>query len=67
MNYKAGKGRDPFAFSLGGMATIASVVAPPIVADNRFNEDRDASAEQSRTSGADLPSYSQGQLAPCGA
>ena len=65
MIHNARNARDPFAFSLGGMATIASVVAPPIVADNRFNEVRDARAEQSRTSGADLPSCSQSQFAPC--
>lgn len=39
MSRKTGAARDPFAFSLGGLTTIASFVAPPIVADDRLNKD----------------------------
>ena len=65
MIHKARSARDPFTFSLGGMATIASVVAPPIVADDRINKIRDSRAEKSRKSGPDLPLVSQSQFAPC--
>ena len=33
--------RDAFTFSLGGMTTIASFLAPPVVADDRINKIRD--------------------------
>ena len=39
---KAHKARDAFRFSLGGMTTISSVIAPPVVADDRINKIRDA-------------------------
>ena len=32
--------RDAFTFSLGGMATIASVVVAPAVAHDRLNKDQ---------------------------
>jgi hypothetical protein len=35
---KAKPARDPFAFSLGGMAAIKSFVIAPIVADDRINK-----------------------------
>ncbi len=38
---KARPSRDAFTFSLGGMRTIASVVAPTAIADNRINQVRD--------------------------
>ncbi len=59
MTHKARSARDAFAFSLGGMATIASVVAPPIVADDRIDRIRDSRAEKAGTSEPDLPSVSQ--------
>lgn len=65
MIHKARSARDAFAFSLGGMATIASVVAPPIVADDRINRVRDSRAETGGTSESDLPSVPRSQFAPC--
>lgn len=65
MIHKAGSVRDPFTFSLGGMATIASVVAPPIIADDRINRIRDSRAEKDGESEPDLPSFSAGRFAPC--
>ncbi len=65
MIHKAGSARDPFTFSLGGMATIASVVAPPIIADDRINKIRDSHAEKDGSPEPDLPSFSQSQFAPC--
>jgi len=35
---KAKPARDPFAFSLGGMAAIKSFAIAPIVADDRINK-----------------------------
>ena len=35
---KAKPARDPFAFSLGGMAAIKSFVIVPVVADDRINK-----------------------------
>ncbi len=59
MTHKARSARDAFAFSLGGMATIASVVAPPIVADDRIDRIRDSRAEKDGKTEPDLPSVSQ--------
>jgi hypothetical protein len=39
MSRKSRPVRDPYAFSLGGLTTIASFVAPPIVADDRLNQE----------------------------
>lgn len=36
------KARDAFRFSLGGMTTISSFLAPTVVADDRINKIRDA-------------------------
>ncbi len=62
---KAGPARDPFAFSLGGMTTIASVVAPAIVADDRFNKVREARADQSGQWDSELLDLSESQIAHC--
>ena len=59
MYYKAGNVRDAFTFSLGGMATIASVVSPPIIADDRINEILDARTAKGAEPGPDLPLFSQ--------
>jgi len=39
---KGKKARDAFRFSLGGMTTISSFIAAPVVADDRINRIRDA-------------------------
>ncbi len=39
---------DAFTFSLGGMTAIASVIAPPAVASDRFNHIRDGRTNQRR-------------------
>ncbi len=59
MIHKARKVRDPFAFSLGGMATIASVVAPPVIADDEINKILDARAARDSSQGPHLPLFSQ--------
>lgn len=41
MSEKAKPTRDAFAFSLRGMRTIASVVPPPVVADDQIRKLRD--------------------------
>jgi len=40
MSLKASSKRDPFAFSLGGMTTIASFVTAPAIADDRIRQSR---------------------------
>ena len=45
---KAKPARDPFAFSLGGMAAIKSFAIAPIVADDRINKIRDERIKQVR-------------------
>jgi len=45
---KAKPACDAFTFSLGGMTTIASVVAVPAVADDRINKVRDDRLNQIR-------------------
>lgn len=37
MSYKAHPVRDPFAFSLGGVAAVNSFAIAPVVADDRVN------------------------------
>lgn len=64
MSHKTTRGRDPFAFSLRGMAAVASIIAPPVVADRSIDEYCDSQAERSRTLGADLLSSPEGQAAP---
>ncbi len=39
---KAKPRADAFAFSLGGMTTIAAFAAVPVIADDRINRIRDA-------------------------
>ncbi len=46
MSNKTDKARDPFSFSLRGMTTIASFVAPTAIAINRMNHARDAQADE---------------------
>lgn len=36
--------RDVFAFSLGGITTVSSIVAAPAIADDRLHQDRAAQA-----------------------
>lgn len=45
---KAKPSRDPFAFSLGGMAAKPSFVIAPAIADDRINKIRDERIEQVR-------------------
>ena len=42
--------RDTFAFSLGGMGTIAPVVLPPAIADDLINKVRDERLKHGRIS-----------------
>ncbi len=53
MKKNAKRPRDAFSFSLGGMSTIASVVAPTAIADNRFRQIR--GAERQRVPETDEP------------
>jgi len=46
---KANKARDAFAFSLGGMTAITSIVAAPAIADDRINKIRDERVRQARS------------------
>ena len=39
---KGKKARDAFRFSLGGMTTISSFMAAPVIADDRINRIRNA-------------------------
>ena len=66
MIHKARPVRDPFTFSLGGMATIASCVAAPAVADDRINkawDERLSRPKNDRGSIASLWFQSQGYIA----
>ena len=45
---KGKKAHDAFSFSLGGMTTIASFVAAPVVANDRINKIRDEYVRRAR-------------------
>lgn len=49
---KAKTARDPFAFSLGGMKTIAPFAAPTAIADDRINRIRDEQLQRNCNSRA---------------
>lgn len=40
--------QDPFTFSLGGLTSIASFVAPPVIAADRLNQKPEARASRRR-------------------
>jgi len=48
MSKRATPGRDPYAFSLGGLRTIASFVPVPVVSDERLNQQRDDCGQKPR-------------------
>jgi len=57
------KARDAFRFSLGGMTAISSVMAPPVVADDRINRIRDAHLRMLETRRSEAAGSEQGPAA----
>ena len=58
MSRKIDKGRDPYAFSLRGVSTIASFVAPTAIAIDRLNRARDEQSAETADGAPDADEQS---------